>query len=366
LNRRGYALKCSYAFGQQAIIKAKMEFRKIISGLNRKLDTVQIKQCAQAWSNIDPGKQTSITLQRQNRAFLNIDKKGVQRSILEDRIDCATHFKEYIDKSKEGNVIIKGKRLGLNDFTKEALKIIKYNQTVSPAADLLNAQWKNNATQNSSLGRMIAMVDVSGSMDGEPLHSAIALGIRIAEKSILGKRVLTFSSTPTWVNLDGYDNFIDMVDELQKSDWGVNTNFHAALTMILDAIIESKLEPDTVEDLTLTILSDMQMDHAGCEDYSSLMTSIEIMYADTGIKLWNKPFKVPHIIFWNLRSTSGFPTLSNQPNASMMSGFSPSLLNNFCEEGRQSLTNLTPWLLLVESLSKKRYEILDSYLRVNL
>ena len=55
---------------------------------------------------------------------------------------------------------------------------------------------------------MIAMVDVSGSMDGDPLHAAIALGIRVAEKSILGKRVLTFSALPTWVNLDGYDSFV--------------------------------------------------------------------------------------------------------------------------------------------------------------
>jgi uncharacterized protein with von Willebrand factor type A (vWA) domain len=36
---------------------------------------------------------------------------------------------------------------------------------------------------------MIAMVDVSGSMEGDPMNAAIALGIRTAEKSLLGKRV---------------------------------------------------------------------------------------------------------------------------------------------------------------------------------
>ena len=61
---------------------------------------------------------------------------------------------------------------------------------------------------------MIAMVDTSGSMESEnsqPLYSAIGLGLRIAEKSKLGKRVLTFSAAPTWVNLDDCKDFVDSV-----------------------------------------------------------------------------------------------------------------------------------------------------------
>ena len=351
----------------KAVSKAKMDYRKIISSLNRKLDTVQIKQCANIWSQIDPDNQTSITMHKQKKAFLNLKKNGEQRTEIEDRITCAEHFEAYAERAAKNEVTIKGKRLGLNDFTKGALSIIKSGIIDGPEAKILNAQWKHNSTQTGPLGKMIAMVDVSGSMDGEPLHAAIALGIRVAEKSMLGKRVLTFSATPSWVNLDGYDNFIEMVQRLNMSEFGLNTNFFAALSVILDAIISNKLSPDDVEDMVLAIFSDMQIDDAdkGNEGNDAMMVIIEKKYYDAGMTVWGKPYKPPHILFWNLRSTSGFPALSLQRNSSMMSGFSPALLNLFCDEGLAALKSCTPWSLLTKALENDRYKVLDTHIRAS-
>ena len=350
---------------KKSIIKAKMNFRKLVSSLNKTLDTVQIKQCAFQWADIDPAKQTSITMHKQKKAFLNIKKNGEQRYEDADRIECANKFKEFAVKASNGEVDVKGKRISFNDFTKDALDLINREQTNTDEALLLNAQWVDNSTQTSSLGKIIAMVDVSGSMSGDPMNAAIALGIRIAEKSMLGKRVMTFSATPSWVNLTEETNFVDMVRLISRADWGMNTNFAASLKMILDAIISQKLKPDDVEDMVLAILSDMQMDQADI-GYTSLMDTIEKQYADAGQRLWGKPFNTPHILFWNLRSTSGFPTLSTQKNASMMSGFSPALLNVFCEEGLCALQSCTPWSLFVKTLQNERYQPLDNFLRENL
>jgi hypothetical protein len=334
---------------KKAIIKAKMDFRKLLSSLNNKLETVQIKQCGLRWSEIDPSKQTSITMHKQKRAFLNVDKKGQQRHELADRIVCANKFKEFAQKAVNGEVEVKGKRIGLNDFTKEALDLIQHNRSKSDEASILNAQWIDNSKQTGALGKMIAMVDVSGSMNGDPMNAAIALGIRVAEKSMLGKRVLTFSASPSWVNLSGQDTFVEMVQTVSRAEWGMNTNFAAALNMILDAIILQKLNPEDVEDMVLAVFSDMQMDQADSKS-KSLIDSIEKKYADAGQRLWGKPFKAPHILFWNLRSTSGFPTLSTEKKCSMMSGFSPALLTLFCEEVLEALQSCTPWSLFVISL----------------
>jgi len=347
---------------EKAIIKAKMDFRKLISSLNKKLDTVQIKQCGLKWSEIEPTKQTSITMYKQKKAFLNVKKDGSNRYKLTDRIVCANKFNEFALNANYGKVKVKGKRLGLNDFTKEALRLIIHEQNNSVEAAILNAQWIDNSKQTGALGKMIAMVDVSGSMSGESMNAAIALGIRVAEKSMLGKRVMTFSSNPCWINLTGQDDFVDMVNVIRQSNWGMNTNFVAALKMILDAIVTQKLKPEDVEDMVLAIFSDMQMDQSEPKS-TSLMDSIEEQYADAGQRLWGKPFKTPHILFWNLRSTSGFPTLSTQNNASMMSGFSPALLNIFCEEGLTALQSCTPWSIFIKSLSNERYQPLDNYIR---
>ena len=248
------------------------------------------------------------------------------------------------------------------DFTKKAIELNRMNYFDQTEKDLLNSQWRDNASQNGGLGKMIAMVDVSGSMEGDPMHVAIALGIRIAEKSMLGKRVMTFSSKPTWVNLESYTDFISQVRAVKDAEWGMNTNFYAALDMILDAIVTNKMAPEDVQDMILVILSDMQMDQGDTCDKQKLYESMKEKYADAGIRVNGVPYKPPHILFWNLRGTSGFPSLSNQPNASMMSGFSPTLLNLFCEQGLDALQSVTPWSILNKSLENERYKIMSNYI----
>ena len=346
---------------QKAILKCKTEYRKILSALNKQIDTVQIKQCGRRWAEIDFDKTTSITLSKQKKAFLNINKSGDDRYPDDhDRVLCAEHFNGHIQKAVRGETEMKGKRVGMADFTKIALDLINNRTNVQAEKDLLNSQWRDNSSQNGALGKMIAMVDVSGSMDGDPMNVAISLGIRIAEKSALGKRVMTFSITPTWVNLEPYTDFISQVEVVKSAPWGMNTNFNAALDLILDAIIQNKMAPEDVEDMVLVILSDMQIDEGDRTNKQSLYETMKSKYEAAGIRVHGKGYKPPHILFWNLRSTSGFPTLSNQPNASMMSGFSPSLLNLFCDQGLTALQSCTPWSLLIKSLENERYKIMEN------
>jgi len=351
-----------------AILKCKTEYRKILSALNRKIDTTQIKQCDGNWSKINFNNVTSVTLTKQKKAFLNIKKNGEERYVDSiDRKQCAENFNAHIQKAIKGEIEIKGKRVGLENFTKQAIELIPTIGKPSSITEreLLDSQWRDNSSQTGPLENMIAMVDVSGSMNGDPLNAAIALGIRVAEKSKLGKRVMTFSSSPKWVNLEGHDGFVSMVQTLRQADWGMNTNFDAALNMILDAIIQAKMEPEDVEGLTLAIFSDMQMDIADSSnrDTNVLFDRIKTKYADAGMRVKGKPYKAPHILFWNLRSTRGFPSLSTQSNASMMSGFSPALLNLFCEQGIESLQSCTPWSIFLKSLENERYKIMETKAR---
>jgi hypothetical protein len=349
---------------RKAILKCKTEYRKVLSSLNRKIETLQIKQCGSEWSSIDFSKVTSISLSKQKKAFLNIKKNGeVRCPESADRITCSDNFNAHIQRAVKGEIEMKGKRVGMADFVKQATDLLRSGTQVEK--DLLNSQWRDNSSQNRSLGKMIAMVDVSGSMNGDPLEVAVALGIRIAEKSLIGKRVMTFSANPTWVNLDGYNDFISQVELVKKAEWGMNTNFQAALDLILDAIIQNKMAPQDVQDMVLVILSDMQMDNGDRCNKQVLYDIMKAKYEVAGIRVNGVPYKPPHILFWNLRSSSGFPSLSNQPNASMMSGFSPAILNLFCEEGLDALQSCTPWSLLIKSLENERYKIMEEIFNKN-
>ena len=361
---------------RKASLKFLTDYRKLCSALNRKLDTIQIKQCANTWAEIDHSKTTSITVSKQKKALLNVEKKGTdERCDTEDRIQCAENFKTYIDSLKKDGKEVKGARIAMADFAKSGLSLISQTtklQLIAPSLqqefDILNSQWRDNGNKNNakSLGNMIAMVDTSGSMAGDPLNVALAMGIRIAEKSALGKRIMTFNHVPRWVSLEGKNTFTEMLAESNYTDWGGSTNFYAALNLIATAIQSSQtITKSDCEDMILVILSDMQMNE-GDKNWQSLYQGIESRYATLGRSKFGEPLKPPHILFWNLRSTNGFPTLSSQPNASMMSGFSPALLNVFCEKGMEALQSCTPWSLLKESLEKPRYEVMRSRLSVYL
>ncbi len=342
---------------KKATTKCKTDYRKLLSKLNKHIDTIQIKQCNKEWSSIDFNKVTSISVCKQKKAFLNIKYNGeIRFPDNKDRIDCAKQFTSYIQRFENGENEIKGKRIGMADFTKQAMQLIDGGNKIE--IDLLNSQWRDNTNHTGNLGKMIAMVDVSASMEGDPANVGIALGIRIAEKSMLGKRIMTFSAKPSWINLENYDDFVTQVGIIKRAEWGMNTDFYAALDIILDAIIQNKMSPEDIQDLVLVILSDMQMDRN--EEYTTenLYEVMKAKYEAAGIRLNGKPYKPPHILFWNLKSTSGFPTLSTQKNCSMMSGFNPSLLNLFCEKGVTALQYCTPWSLLEKSLENPRYKIM--------
>ena len=338
--------------------KAKMSLRKILSKLNKKLDTVQIKQCNKTWQDIDHNKTTSITLNKQTKAFQNIKDNKI-RSHDYDRIKCAENFVNFINSKKNNDESIKGKCVSIHDFVKAAIK--ETNETV---IDTINLQWENNKKLNSPLNNFIAMVDTSGSMESEnckPLYNAIGLGIRIAELSKLGKRVLTFNNTPTWVNLDKEKTFCEMVNKVKLSKWGQNTDIYKAFKLILDVIVNNKIPQNEVENMVLVILSDMQIDNnIQNKDQKVLFEDIKYMYHITGLQTINVPYNPPHLVFWNLRSTSGFPTSPNDLNCTMISGCNPVILNAFCEKGIDYFKNITPTKFLESILSNERYDCLET------
>lgn len=88
---------------KKQLTKAKMNYRKCLSELNRKLDTVQIKQCSKNWQKINPLKQTCRTMELQIGAFLNLKKNNKMRYELSDRIICANNFIDLNDKFINNN-----------------------------------------------------------------------------------------------------------------------------------------------------------------------------------------------------------------------------------------------------------------------
>ena len=361
-------------FGSDNPASSARKYRKLCSSLNSQLCTTEVLMAAGRWEEIRFARVASLCLQRHRKAFLNEALKGVLTPAQDAtgnrhpddpaRVAARLHLREAI-VSKKG---VQGKALMPHEIVKLCLG--GEGRSLSTLeADLMNAQWASlragtleamrtaveqrdlevleaaaHATaglgslaaleralpKHVDLGKLVALVDVSGSMSGTPMEAAIALGILVSELAAptFRDRVLTFESVPNWVDLSSHTSIRDKVRACEQAPWGGSTNFEAACERILGAAEAAKLPPDEVPDLI--VFSDMQFDQANGGHGGRWETAFERLqrrFAEVGQRVCGAPYAAPRIIFWNLRAnTVGFPVAKDTPNVQLLSGFSPALL----------------------------------------
>jgi len=351
----------------RAISKAERELRKMYTDINRNaLKTPQVFMASGAkgegeWDKLEFGKMTSKTIRAYPKAFQNLTKKGEERSLEEHRQQCADNYRIHMDAVSRGEAKVSGKRCNPYELVKDVFNLTRTR--VHTEESRINGQWADKMSTALELGNFIPIVDVSGSMtcdDGLPLYSAIGLGIRLSETSCFKNRILTFHDNPTWVRLNDGDTFCEKVRKIQYAPWGMTTNFYKAMTLILDTIVENNIHPSEVSNLVLAVFSDMQIDQ-GSRDGRTVSENVRKMYHDAGMRSqYREPYTPPHILWWNLRTTSGFPEISSTKNTTMLSGFSDALLNSFFEKGTDALEDFTPKKMIYNILDKERYSPLEN------
>jgi len=349
-----------------AILKQKIRWNKMIVSLSKASDTPQIKMASKRWSNLDFNNIPSICLKKNSNAIRNKDKRGNQRSTEDDRIACANNFSLHLSKASSGDKTAKvhGKRLTVGELVKEAFNASGEKQTQ------LNLQWLSNKDNNSQLENacIIPCCDTSGSMECDdylPISNAIGLSIRTSEicHPAFKNRILTFNSKPSWIDVSAYgDDFVGKVKKIRNDpNWAMNTNFEALCDKILDGLVRAEVNPSETKNIILAVYSDMQIDAAqgwGDGDQSTMLELIKRKFAEAGLRSkFRTPYVQPHILFWNLRKTSGFPATAFDENVSFLSGYSSTLLNVFETKGIDELRKMTPYKLLSDILRNPRYNI---------
>ena len=347
--------------------KCETKLRQLLAKLNTYLDTTQIKMAGNDWMNIDFNKVTGPTLRIHKKAFQNKDNKGCVRSTDTDRIECSKNLTIHLQKAIQGKINLKAKRVDMYKLVKDAL-----NATTNDDIDMVNEQWRDNSSINKELDHfIIPMSDTSSSMECDeciPMYNSIGFGIRVSEKThpAFRHRIMTFNTNPKWFQLNENMTFQQKV-KIMKGDknWGGNTNFYKALELILDVCVENDVPPSDVEKMILAIFSDMQIGISQDSNFNMaiMMENIRLLYNEAGLKTkWRQPYRVPHILFWNLSKKKGFPNSVHEPNTSMISGYNPVLLNTFAEKGLQELKNTTPYKMLMNILNNNRYKMIDDCL----
>merc|ERR1719231_1087308 len=243
----------------------------------------------------------------------------------------------YRSTSSTGSLLCKVQWEGIRESVLKSLEEAKNDMKNTMAVDKEDSHGK--VTEKVDLGKLVPLVDVSGSMTGQPMEVAIALGILISEiaQESFRNRVITFESNPRWHVLDPKHDITQKVKSLGAAPWGGSTSIEKALESIYQVVQNNKLSEEDVPDMI--VFSDMQFDMArGHHSYRSTQGAswetthkmIETAFNKLGMEIAGKPYSPPRIIYWNLRgnSTSGIhaPVESDRENVQMLSGYSPALM----------------------------------------
>jgi hypothetical protein len=254
--------------------KCKMMYRKMVSKLNKHLDTLEIKQCANEWATIDPASLSTSQLYNGAKAFT---KTGT-----EDRAKCASTFEAEYKKRLEQ---ITQKKYSYNvpiwKLVKHIIRLSREKKT--DELDAMNLHWNSYVETRLSKksNYYIAILDISESMSEKDLYTAIGMCCAVASKSHFGKNVLVVGEKTEWVELSGC-KFSEMVQRIMSPFWNKYAVIHEAFQMVLDAVVSANMTPEDVENLKIQLYTNQQVDYE----------NIFQMWREAGIKKYGEPFEL--------------------------------------------------------------------------
>lgn len=212
---------------------------------------------------------------------------------------------------------------------------------------LVEAQWKVMLEKGNELGdlsNVLVMSDVSGSMSGTPMNISISLGILISQLTSEAWKglVMTFEAKPKFHKVGG-ESLFEQVNCLSRAPWGGNTDFIAALQLILDTARHSHIAQADMPK-RLIVISDMQFDSAAGSGSKTTYTILQNRFTTYG-------YTIPHVVFWNVNGAIGdFAAKASMPNVSLVSGYSIDVLKAVL-----SGTEITPESTMLAAINDERY-----------
>ena len=370
-----------------AISKCKRLYRQMVSILNKNIDTIEVSLCEKKYSNIKPDTIPQIAFMKYKKLLLNdsvinthkymnyvpknssieIGLSYINKKVSEQNIAMHFYLKHFpndlgcYDPSLEGGLVEKKmlSNVPISYYVKEALKIIGVfkdesmifqNRNIISNRDLLNKQWTKMSTNInigigfSKLYDIIPFLDMSESMFGENLYTAIGIACLISERTTFGKKILVYDNQPTWVNLDSCDNFVSMIECLYHSTnktTKTRCNIISAVELLLDALGSTNTTDANIRLLKCVFISNQY------NIFQQIIVKNQFL---------NRGKPCPIFGFWNV-SPGFFSDIKIEPSCFFFSGESIYPLY-LLDKNRLA----TSFELVQQVLREKRYDLLDTFI----
>ena len=316
------------------------KYRLTLTRLRKKLNIVEKLISSGEWSKVDYSKVPSKAAMQYRNAFMRHD---------EDR------YRSFLNALSDEDKVVKVNATTLFPYDIMAKIIQEFSWGYSnssrhnkPLQDLYNAQW--DALPNylgDDYDDSLCMIDTSGSMSGQPIYSALALGIYAAQynKGRFSNYFMTFSHTPELRELQG-DDICEIVANIDSINVN-NTNIEAAFDLILDTAIEENLSQEELPK-RLIIITDLEFDQA--KGYNCSLNK-ETLFETIKKKFKRAGYEMPKLVFWNVDARNTQYPMVEQYGIQFVSGHSQAIF-----EAVVKGEYLSPLELVLSVLNKERYD----------
>ena len=332
------------------------QYRKTLSVLRNRINIVERLMSENRWDEIEFDKIPSKAGMIYKNAFARHDIERQQAAV-----------QSYADFAKDTTKKVNASVLNPVDIAEQIFKYGNWSKPSETDRLMWDKYW--SCLKDYYHGREergLAIVDVSGSMSGQPMAAAVSMGAYIAErgKGPFADHFVTFSGHPELVRFEGVDIY-DKFQRARQADWAMNTNIEATFDMLLNTALQTKCPADEMPQ-TLYIFSDMEFDgciscgpastgrgywHDDCRRITGGAQGVTTLLESIAQKWSAYGYELPRVIFWNLNARNdNIPALGGR--FSYVSGFSMNMIETILS-GKDGVD------LMLEKLDSERYAVIQ-------
>ena len=297
-------------------------FKRIVRGMRKRIGVVESLMSAGKWDEINYPEVPSRAMMIYRKAFAKHDE---------------SRFADFINKTEKGEAKINASTLYPYDIVEKFLY-------ARESSRVLEAQWKALPNYVEEGTNALIMADVSGSMNGRPIATAIGLAIYFAERNAgaYHNMFMTFSTTPETIILKG-ETLEQKIRNVYRANWDMSTNLKAAFDKVLKIATDNEISQEEMPK-AIVVISDMEIDCCGDREWT--------FYDKMAAKFTKHGYIIPNVIFWNVNSRHDvFHADKNRKGVQLASGQSVTVF-------KQILQNLgyNPVEAMENTINSERYE----------
>jgi hypothetical protein len=300
-------------------------YRKIISGLNKKLDIIEIKMCSSNWKSIDMEKINIGSFIRYRKSFFDIPSSptltplSVTKTVKEnrnsdivlnkriDKIDFCLKISKTFFKFSFFNSYLSERvaKVDLRYFVSQAFQLLNITDPENIYSFLtdvyfLNQLWENKtklcAIKMGENKNIIPIINILRTDNILQYYHAIGISCMISAHSFFKNRILVVNQQPSWINLDDCGDFVSIIKKIKEPMInGSKINILKTIDLFIQSILLTSMSPEQVEQITFVVLSSFD------ECFYNMLGEIKSMFIKAGLtSIYRRPFVIPKIICLNL------------------------------------------------------------------